>query len=213
MSKKKPTRGGGKRPAADSKVAARKSGRSAGSADSGFVATPAPAVEPAASPLDTLAASLKTADGFYFAPSPPGIGGVRKPSKVESVTIGDGGGGSLLLRLAGGDPKAASAGATEGFSIRVPDPFERQASERTVRVRALARSAGAAPTRVAIAYSTNEVGNSGWQWRDVGPTWAICEMVYKVPKMKDGRGDYIGLLPDNPGAHGVEIHSVSATIV
>ena len=145
MSKKKPTRGGGKRPAADSKVAARKSGRSAGSADSGLVATPAPAVEPAASPLDTLAASLKTADGFYFAPSPPGIGGVRKPSKVESVTIGDGGGGSLLLRLAGGDPKAASAGATEGFSIRVPDPFERQASERTVRVRALARSAGAAP--------------------------------------------------------------------
>ncbi len=66
---------------------------------------------------------------------------------------------------------------------------------------------------MAIAYSTNEVGNSGWKWRDVGVNWGIYELVWKVPKMVIGKGDYIGLLPDKPGAAGVEIHSVCATIV
>jgi len=78
-------------------------------------------------------------------------------------------------------------------------------------VQVLAKSANAAPTRLAIAYSTNEVGNSGWHWRDVGPDWAICELVWHVPKMHKGNGDFIGLRPF--GAPGVEIHSVSASIV
>ncbi len=122
-------------------------------------------------------------------------------------------GGGVVLSLAGGDPKAESSAQTQGFSIRVPDEFERQVSERKVRVRALARSATGQATRMAVAYSTNDVGNSGWQWRDIGPAWSICEIEWKVPKMKNGHGDYIGLLPDQPGTEGVQIHSVSATIV
>ena len=117
------------------------------------------------------------------------------------------------MKLTGGDPSAPSSGFTGGFSIRVPDAFEREASEHTVRVRVLARSAGDASTRMAVAYSTAEVGNSGWQWCDVGPMWSICELVWKVPKMINGNGDYIGLMPDEPGTPGVEIHSISATVV
>ena len=90
--------------------------------------------------------------------------------------------------------------------------FEGEASEHAVRVRLLARSAGDASTRMANAYSTTEVGNSSWQWRDVGPMWSICELVWKVPKMIQGNGDYIGFMIDKTGGAGVEIHSVSATV-
>ena len=100
-----------------------------------------------------------------------------------------------MLKLAGGDRSGASDGVTAGFVIRVRDAFEREASEHAVRVRVLARSTDAAPTRLAVAYSTNEVGNSGWRWRDVGPSWEVCEITYDVPKRKNGNGDYIGLMP------------------
>jgi hypothetical protein len=68
----------------------------------------------------------------------------------------------------------------------------------------------AASTRVAIAYWTCEVGNYGWQWRDIGTAWSVYEMVWNVPKMKVGNGDFIGPLPEKTGAPGVEIHSVRA---
>ncbi len=165
----------------------------------------------AANACKELAASLKDAVGYYFAPTPAAVGG-SKARRIESVAIGETAEDGSLLKLTGGDPLAPSNGATGGFSIRVPDAFEREASEHTVRVRVLARSAKAAPTRMAIAYSTAEVGNSGWQWRDVGANWAIFELVWRVPKMINGNGDYIGLLPDKPGAPGVEIHSVCASI-
>jgi len=165
----------------------------------------------AANALEALAASLKNAGGFYFAPSPAAIGG-SKARKIDSVALSDNAEQGSLLKLTGGDPLAGSSGLTEGFSIRVPEAFEREASEHTVRVRVLARSANAASTRIAIAYSTAEVGNSGWLWRDVGANWAIFELVWRVPKMINGNGDYIGLLPDKPDAPGVEIHSVCASI-
>jgi len=90
--------------------------------------------------------------------------------------------------------------------------FEGEASEHPVRVRLLARFAGGVSTRMANADSTTEVGNSSWQWRDVGPMWSICELVWKVPKMIQGNGDYIGFMIDKTGGAGVEIHSVSATV-
>ena len=172
----------------------------------------ASAAERAAGALEALAGSLKSAEGFYFAPSRADAGKIGRLRKLASAELDDTASDNPLLKLAGGDPSARSSGVTDGFSIRVPDAFEHDASQHTVRVRVLARSADAAPTRIAIAYSTAEVGNSGWQWREVGPTWGICELVWQVPKMINGDGDYIGLLPDKPGAPGVDIHSVSATV-
>ena len=155
-----------------------------------------------------LAASLKGAGGFYFAPSQTLPAG----GKIESISLGDEVEGNFVLKLAGGDPSATSHGVTEGFSIRVPDSFEREASERSVRVRVLARSAAAAPTRMAIAYSTNEVGNSGWRWLEIGPSWEVVEFNWRVPKIQRGHGDFIGLLPDRSGSPEVHVHSLCATI-
>lgn len=169
--------------------------------------------------LQRLASSLKSAaeesGGFLFVPSPEAIARLRKreKKKVESIELGDAGEGGKLLKLANGDPEAKSSGLTEGFSIRVPETFEREASAKKVRVQVLARSAGHESTRMAIAYSTNDVGNSRWRWREVKPTWSLCKMDWKVPQMKKGHGDFIGILPDKHGAPGVEIYSVSATII
>jgi hypothetical protein len=162
--------------------------------------------------LDTLVMSLMS-EQFYFSPSPATIDSVANARKIESVKVHDSSSDGFLLHLAGGDPSAEPGARTEGFSIRVPDDFELAASEHMIRVRALARCAGAAQTRLALAYSTCEVGNSGWRWRDIGPEWSVCEMYYSVPKMIKGFGDYIGLLPDRLGSPGVEIHSVSATVI
>jgi hypothetical protein len=164
--------------------------------------------------LEVLVAALKNEADFYFAPSTSSIerAHIFNAPKIETIAIDEIAGGGLVLRLAGGALKAEPGGATSGFSVRVPDSFERQVSERKVRVRALVRSATSDATRMAISYSTNEVGNSGWQWREVGPAWSICDIEWGVPKMKNGKGDFIGLLPNQPGAPGVQIHSVSATI-
>ena len=212
-STKKPT----KRARNDQPAAASKAGGTANEQGptpaQSIVAEPeAPETQPTAHPLDALSQSLKSGGGFYFAPTSSAIDGIHTRVKVKGIELAHSAEGPLL-KLAGGDLKAGSAGTTEGFSVRVPDAFERDASERVVRVQVLARSDKAASTRLALAYSTNEVGNSGWQWREIGPDWAICEMTFKVPKMINGNGDFIGLLPDGPDAPGVEIHSLGATVL
>ena len=161
---------------------------------------------------DTLKAATEELKGFYFTPSPAAIEALPKV-KVENIALGEAVQEGNVLKLANGDPEAKSSGPTQGFSIRLPETFEREASMKKVRVRVLARSVGEAPTRLAIAYSTNEVGNSRWRWREVGPTWGLCKMDWKVPQMKEGHGDFIGILPDRHGTPGVEIYSVSATII
>ena len=95
--------------------------------------------EPGCKTLEILAASLKDEGGFYFAPSRSAIEG-SKGRKIESVAISEAAEGGSVLKLTGGDPSAPSSGFTGGFSIRVADAFECQASEHTVRVRVLARS-------------------------------------------------------------------------
>jgi hypothetical protein len=163
--------------------------------------------------LDVQIASATAGADFSFFPSselPPGL--VIVPGAIEASVVTTGN-GRVVLRLANGDPKAHSAGATGGYSIRVSDETELAASGKPVRVLVVARAAEAAPSsRLAVAYSTNEVGNSGWRWLPVGQEWAELEMDYDVPPMKDGRGDFIGLLPDKQGAPAVEVSAVALRV-
>lgn len=223
----KKKRAGANRPAPESKVTvSRTDGAAPPAAGASPAAAPIEPVRPAiaATPtaskppsetvdVDVLAELLRGMRGFYFAPSQAAIDGLPAGAKVESISLREEVAGNPVLKLAGGDLSAASFGHTGGFSIRVPDAFEREASERRVRVRVLARSAAGAPARVAIAYSTNEVGNSGWIWAEVGPSWRILEIIWSVPKMDKGKGDFIGILPNRAGAPGVEIHSLSADVI
>ena len=119
----------------------------------------------------------------------------------------------VCLQVSAGDPKAPSGGATGGYNIRVTDELEAAASSHPIVIKIVARAMEPASTRLGCAYSTNEVGNSGWMWRTIGPEWAAHEFEYKVPKMKDGRGDFLGLLPSPQGEPGAEIAALAIHIL
>ena len=117
-----------------------------------------------------------------------------------------------FVRIEGRSPGAMSWGRTDGYSIRFPDPLEAAASGRHVSVRVIARAAGTGKTRFAIAYSTNEVGNSGWHWRGATPDWSVYGMEYDVPVMKNGNGDFVGILPGPEDQFGVEVSFLAVQI-
>jgi hypothetical protein len=123
---------------------------------------------------------------------------------MEHALITDGS-GITALRIAKGEERANSTGSTGGYGVRVSDELEKLASGRAIKLRLLARSLDAAKGRIACAYSTNEVGNSGWRWMSFGPEWEIKSFDYKVPPMKDGKGDFVGLLPPPASAPETEI--------
>ena len=120
--------------------------------------------------------------------------------------------GTGYISLANGKTNATSHGMTEGYSIRLPDTIEAAASRNRVSVNVVARAAGSAQSRFALAYSTNEVGNSGWRWQDAGPEWSVFTMEYDVPVMKKGNGDFVGILPDTDGRPGTEFCYLSVNI-
>lgn len=120
--------------------------------------------------------------------------------------------GSAILVLSGGDFSAHSHGRTAGFSMRVTDAFERAASGHKIQIRAVVRSSSA-KTQIALAYSTNEVGNSGWRLFVTGPQWQVIEFEYAVPQMKAGMGDFIGLMPGPADRPAVEVCLVTARVV
>jgi hypothetical protein len=112
--------------------------------------------------------------------------------------------GTAYISLSNGKPDALSSGATDGYSIKLPDSVEAAASGSLVSVNVIARAAGAAQSRFALAYSTNDVGNSGWRWQHAGPEWSVFTIEYKVPVMKKGNGDFVGILPDAKDGTGTE---------
>ncbi|HBZ29964.1 MAG TPA: hypothetical protein DEO56_05135 [Nitrosomonas nitrosa] len=116
------------------------------------------------------------------------------------------------ITLSNGNPGAVSAGATGGYSIRLPDSIEAAASGHHITLSVVARASGGDQSRFAVAYSTNEVGNSGWRWFDTRAEWSVYTMEYDVPVMKEGRGDFVGILPDSVGNPGTEFCYLSITI-
>ena len=120
--------------------------------------------------------------------------------------------GTGYISLANGKTNAASLGPTEGYSIRLPDTIEAAASDRLVSVNVVARAVGGAQSRFALAYSTNDVGNSGWHWQYAGPEWSVFTMEYDVPVLKNGNGDFVGILPDREGRSGTEFCYLSVNI-
>lgn len=157
-------------------------------------------------PLKSLIDTVRFGSSFTFAPEPAMMVFRRQFPGFQFCAIHEATAGISFLRLAGAPPEAGSAGPTGGFSIQVSDEFERAVSGNQLVLKVVARAEpGAGSTRFAVAYSTNEVGNSGWRWLDVGPEWSTYEVRYGVAEMVNGNGDFIGLLPDAPGAPAVDV--------
>jgi len=115
--------------------------------------------------------------------------------------------------LSNGNPEAKPGAKTGGYSIRLSDEIEKAASGQRITLNVIARAAGTEHSRFAVAYSTNDVGNSGWKWFDAQKNWSIHTIEYSVPTMKKALGDYIGILPDSEGQPGTEFCFVALHIV
>ena len=85
-------------------------------------------------------------------------------------------------------------GLTSGFSFPLPAEFEQGASGQTVTIEIASRIAGGGT--FAVAYSTNEVGNSGWQDMTATSEYTIQSVQYNVPALRNGSGDFLGIAPD-----------------
>ena len=65
------------------------------------------------------------------------------------------------LIISGTAPDALAAGWTQGVSFVIGGEAEEALSGQRVKVKVLAKSASGEPVDMNVAYSTNEVGNSG----------------------------------------------------
>lgn len=98
--------------------------------------------------------------------------------------------GVVAADISGVPEDAVSGGQTGGVAVRLPDSFENQASGAQIRVtvRALSSDDGAV---MGVAYSTNEVGNSGWQRFALTSEPTNYVFGYVVPPKQSGLGDFL----------------------
>jgi len=105
----------------------------------------------------------------------------------------------MLITSAEEAPK--SSGATHGVFMQVSEAFEEAASGQQVRIRITARSAPKNGSEsFGVAYSTHEVGNSGWHRFQAAPEFQSQSFEYSVPPMQEGRGDFVGIWADTSGS-------------
>ena len=89
-----------------------------------------------------------------------------------------------------------SSGRTSGVNIEISEELERAFSGSSITIRVVARASGIASGKLRMAYSTNDVGNSGWKDFELGSDYKLCEFEYQVAPMAQGRGDFLGFITE-----------------
>ena len=123
-------------------------------------------------------------------------------SKLASANVEEG-----TATVSGDFSDAAPGGRTTGAVYRISGENELAVSGKTVEVQVTAKGGP-----LAMAYSTADVGNSGWKESEAAADWAPHTFRYAVPELKEGKGDFIGVIPRDAGAE-VQIKSVKVFIV
>ncbi len=100
-------------------------------------------------------------------------------------------GGAIVADISHVPDVATTSGKTGGVSVRMSSELETQASGGLIRVvvRAYTLQPGSS---FGVAYSTNEVGNSGWLQFPLTATPSDYVFSYFVPTMQRGNGDFLG---------------------
>ncbi|MVO18568.1 LysM peptidoglycan-binding domain-containing protein [Parasedimentitalea huanghaiensis] len=101
-----------------------------------------------------------------------------------------------------GAPEQVSPGGRPGIFVALGKKFEEAASGDTVKVTVTIEAEN--PGLFSAAYSTSDVGNSGWQSMQFQKGESSLSFNYAVPKLKNGNDDFVGVLPD-PEATGQAI--------
>ena len=107
----------------------------------------------------------------------------------DTVTIGG------TVTVGGGEDGEGAGGSTSGVAFKIGEATEAAVSGKRIRVTVTGKSADGGDAATRLAYSTADVGNSGW--RDVVFTGDYSEQsfIYPVPTMENPRVDFLGVLP------------------
>lgn len=155
---------------------------------------PAGAVSPPVAVMPAVDLSLVTSSVVIT----PTAEAVEAMSVGEGLTVDTETDG--VVKIGGTAAANASYGRTSGAAFLVGPEAEAAASGQTVTITVLARSGSGEPAEFKVAYSTTEVGNSGWRNFEAGDAWATYTFAYDVSEMVNGGGDYVGIQPMAPGA-------------
>jgi hypothetical protein len=158
------------------------------------------AVAPVEEKRDLVAETLARGTPIYTG----GIEGVVVPPELTASPSSVGN----FVTVSGTISERNSAGQTTGISLRVPAEFETAASGKLVRIHAVVSSETAG--EAFLAYSTNDVGNSGWMPFPVSNEDSVIVLEYSVPVMNLGQGDYVGI---DPNGQSITVKAVSVEVV
>lgn len=118
-----------------------------------------------------------------------GTEGVRIPSGFAHRLEGED-----WLTISGALDQPKSSGKTNGVSFEMPAGLEEQVSGKRINIHIV--TSADAEGEAFLAYSTNEVGNSGWMSFPVTTADSVATLQYRVREMREGRGDFIGIDPN-----------------
>lgn len=119
---------------------------------------------------------------FSMEPDPKKI----TASEAVNVTVVEAG-----VVLSGGTAELASGGQTKGAHFALGSRLEEAASGKKVRISVTAQS-DEGDAKLFAAYSTADVGNSGWREWDISNNSGELSFVYDVPPLKNGRNEFLG---------------------
>ena len=112
---------------------------------------------------------------------------------------------------------ASPSGRTNGAYATIASKNAMKLAGKTVEIIVTARKANKdSSTTLAVAYSTNSAGNSGWQDFELNANFTSFAFRYDVPSgaAEANNADYIGLWADKTGSgKGVEIQSLTLAVV
>ena len=115
------------------------------------------------------------------------------PQQTRYVRVNNTGAAVRLVGRGDGEARDNSGGHTSGAFFTLSGDAEAMASGKTVRVEVEVR--GSEGQVLAVAYSTADVGNSGWQEFTLSGNREWVSFDYPVNPMREGNNDYVGLLP------------------
>ncbi|CBV42517.1 hypothetical protein [Halomonas elongata] len=134
-------------------------------------------------------------------------GGSVSPASDSST-----GSQSALFTWSAGSP---SSGGRPGTAKAIPERTAIQFAGRRVRVTLDAKqpSSGTA-SEFAVAYSTSDVGNSGWHRFKPSGSWKPFSFLYDVPEANHGGRDFIGVWGDTSNrGNGILIDNMRIEVV
>lgn len=106
----------------------------------------------------------------------------------------------------------ASSGVTGSIALEIPSNIAvNRLADTTIIVSVTAKQpTSGASSQFAIAYSTNDAGNSGWHTFTPTTTWQEYSFEYTVPTPNTGGTDWLGIWGDTSGTgNGVLIDNVA----